>query len=150
MNRFDKFTHLIANISKCILKIKSVEMMDYGLKASHVKCIYYLYNNEGEGLKLKDLSELCDEDKAATSRNVKELEKTGYILAKQGGEQKYKKPLKLTELGKKIGKAIMDKINKFLELASSGIKANERNKFYEQLTSISTNLTKICKEYKGA
>ena len=42
--RFETFTVLINKISRNIKRIKNQEMAEYGLRSTHVSCLYYLYS----------------------------------------------------------------------------------------------------------
>ena len=75
--RFETFTTQIAKISRCIRRIKTGEMAEFNLKSPHVSCLYYLY--QSDGMTAKELSDVCDEDKAAISRAISYLEENGYI-----------------------------------------------------------------------
>lgn len=146
--RYDKFTSLIINIYRCIQKIKNFEIDNLGLeglKGYHVHCIFYLYNSE-DGLSPKELRELCDEDKGAISRSIKELETLGYVEY-NNVEKKYKTPIKLTKKGKELGEFISSRINDYIFNSDLILKESEREKFYNQLTFISNGLSKICKTY---
>ena len=68
----------VARCSRYIRKIKQEEMDNFDLKGPHVSCLYYLYKNDGS-LTLKELCDICDEDKAYISRAIDSLEKDGYI-----------------------------------------------------------------------
>ena len=70
--RFEAFTVLIARLSRSIRRIKAEEMAGFGLKVSHVSCLYYLHC--AGALTASELCERCEEDKAAVSRAVDELE----------------------------------------------------------------------------
>ena len=69
MKRFENFTFLINKIYRDIQKIKLFELKKYGLKGSHMMCLYHL-GREKEGLDFKTLCDLCDEDKGLISRNL--------------------------------------------------------------------------------
>lgn len=96
--RFETFTVLIARINRGIKRIKAEEMAEFGLKGPHVSCLYYL-SCCGE-MTAAELCERCDEDKAAISRSLDDLEKNGYITCASGAGKRYKSPLRLTEKGK--------------------------------------------------
>ena len=144
-NRYDAFTSLILSISRNIQKIKNLEMSDLGLKGNHVQCIFHLNSSE-EGKTATELATLCDEDKAAISRTLKDLEANGYVFVEKSNK-KYKNPIKLTEKGKKTGEIVNQKIDNILKLAGKGIKKEERPKFYEQLQLVCDNLQNIIKSY---
>ena len=87
--RFERFTVLIAKISKSIRKIKNLAMAEYGLKSSHVSCLYYLrFSNS---ITATDLCDKCEDDKATISRSIEFLEKKGYLTRDSSGVKKYKK-----------------------------------------------------------
>lgn len=145
--RFEHFTVLIANINRCIKKIKTAEMEEYDLKSPHVSCLYYLYKEES--LTAAELCSICREGKAATSRSLDYLEKKGYIVCSLDTKKKYRCPLALTETGKKIAVGIVEKIDRILEEASLGLSEEHRLIMYESLALISDNLGKICENYEG-
>ena len=143
--RFQAFTVLVANLNRCIYKIKTEEMAKYNLKSSHVSCIYYIYRNGS--LTPKELCDLCGEDKANISRALKYLEDNKYLVMEQETEKKYQRPIVLTESGIKIGKHLSENINEILSIASEGLSEEKRNVMYEGLSLINNRLNKICDEY---
>lgn len=88
--RFETFTVLIARISRSIKRIKAEEMADFELKGPHVSCLYYL--SQQDSMTASELCERCDEDKAAISRSLDDLEKNGYITCASGAGRRYKSP----------------------------------------------------------
>lgn len=99
--RFETFTILINRINRNIRKIKNQEMAAYNLKSIHVSCLYYL--RLSGNLTAAELSERCEEDKAAVSRALDYLEREGYLEASTKSPKRYKRPLVLTEKGKQAG-----------------------------------------------
>ena len=144
--RFEYFTVLIANINRCIKKIKTAEMEEYQLKSPHVSALYYL--NKESGLTAAELCSLCKEDKAAMSRALDYLEKNGYIFPNTDTNKKYRRPLKLTEKGEKIALGIAEKVDRILEKASEGLSEEHRVIMYQSLALINDNLDKICESYE--
>ena len=100
-NRFENFTVAILKLNKLIQKIKLYEMRDYGLKAIHVMCVYYL-RTRGE-LTASELSKLTLEDKAAISRAISFLNEKGFV---NYDSNKYNAPIKLTDEGIKVSEYI--------------------------------------------
>ena len=143
--RFRNFTVLITKIYRAIRKIKSEETEKHGLTNAHVSCLYYLYKNDE--LTLKELMDICLEDKAALSRATSYLEKNGFITCDSNQKKRYNNFFKLTELGNKVAKSLSDKIDNILDLASDGFNNEEREVLYKCLTIISGNLDKICNDY---
>ena len=141
VSRYDRFTSLIMRINKSIQKIKCNEMAELGLKGNQVQCLFHLYQ-ERDGLSATKLCELCEEDKAAISRTIKNLENGGFVFMDDSGEKKYKNPIKLTAKGREVGEYISNKIECLL--AGAGIDEKERDKFYEMLEIVCANLQKVC------
>ena len=146
--RYETFTALILNISRCVQKIKNEEMTALGLKGRQVQCLFALYNSKG-GASVTALCELCGEDKGMMSRTLKELIAQGLVYVDEQKERKYRNPVKLTEKGVEVAGIVSAKISKMVDLGSTGIKENEREQMYRSLSLISDNLTKICNNYKG-
>ena len=145
MERFKTFTVLIAKINRSIRRIKNEEMAEFGLKSPHVSCLYYLYKENG--LTAKELSDICDEDKAAISRSIVQLEAEGYITCAKDGKKRYRAPLILTERGKEIAEKLAVKIDGILDFAAEALDAGERESFYSQLSRVSDILQKFCEKY---
>lgn len=139
--RFETFTVLIAKISRHIRRLKTEEVASYNLKSAHVSCLYYLY--KAKKLTAKELSALCEEDKAAISRSLDYLEKNGYVFCESIGQKRYKAPLALTEKGEEIGRFIAMRIDSFLEKASEGLSEEHRMIMYQSLALVEKNLEKI-------
>lgn len=144
--RFKTFTLLIANISRCIRKIKTEEMAEHQLKSPHVSCLYYLY--KGRGMTFGELCSVCEEDKANVSRSVKYLEENGYLAGHDTKSSKrYHTPLELTEKGLCVSKMIVEKIDAVLDRASDGLSEESRRILYRSLSLVNDNLQRICDGY---
>ena len=144
--RYETFSSLILNISRCVQKIKNVEMATLGLKGNQVQCLFSLFNSDN-GATLRALCEMCGEDKANMSRTLKELSDKELIYVDEQKDRKYKNPVKLTEKGAAIAKIVSEKISAMLEQGSVGITETDRVQMYHTLAKISDNLTKICDAY---
>ena len=143
--RFKTFTVLVANINRCIHKIKAEEMSDFNLKSSHVSCLYYIYKENS--LTAKELCDLCCEDKANISRAIKFLESNGYLVCTAKSNNRYQAPFQLTDKGKEVGEYIVRKIDNILNSASVGLSEEDRRTMYYGLNLINENLNKLCKDY---
>ncbi len=138
MERFRTFTVLIAKINRSIRRIKSEVMSEYRLKSPHVSCLYYLYKEET--LTAKELSDICDEDKASLSRSIDQLEKSGYLSCDSDARKRYKAPLELTDAGREIAKIIVEKVDEILDFVGNCLDDSERISFYTSLEQISKRL----------
>ena len=143
--RFQAFTVLITGISRSIHRIKTEEMSEFELRSSHVSCLYYLYKKGS--LTAREICDLCEEDKANISRAVKFLEEKGYVFCESEEKKRYQSPLCLTDSGKEIGKAIVEKIDRVLDVASRGLTDEERAVMYKGLAVVNKNLNELCESF---
>lgn len=140
-NRFEMFTMLVNRISRSIRKIKIQEMADYGLRSTHISCLYYLYISNG--LTATDLCERCEEDKAAISRALDYLETEGYLTCEAQGVKRYRSLLTLTDKGREVGRIIADKICGVLDAIGQELSDEERQTLYRSLFIISERLAQL-------
>ena len=146
IQRFDAFVSGITACYKYIQRIKSMEMTEFGLKGTHVMCLYYLRQNPA-GLTASQLCGLCAEDKAAISRTVSELRSRGYITTLS--EKAYRAMLTLTAAGQELARKFDQLIEGWVTAGGDGLTDEERVDFYKSLSAIAENLrTRIDAELK--
>lgn len=150
VDRFEKLTTGVAQIYKNIQKIKKYRMNSFGLKGTHVMCIYYL-DSAPEGMTASTLSRMCKEDKAGISRILAELEQHGFIRYEGSPEKKkYRARAILTENGKRYAAKVNELILQTVMDAGQEITEKEREVFYRVLSIISGNLERICTELESS
>ena len=137
IQRFDAFVSGITACYKYIQRIKSMEMTEFGLKGTHVMCLYYLRQNPA-GLTASQLCGLCAEDKAAISRTVSELRSQGYITSLS--QKAYRAMLTLTNAGQEIARKFDHLIEGWVTTGGDGLSDEERSDFYKVLSTIADNL----------
>ena len=137
IQRFDAFVSGITSCYKYIQRIKSMEMTEFGLKGTHVMCLYYLRQNPA-GLTASQLCGLCAEDKAAISRTVSELRSKGYITTLS--EKAYRAMLTLTAAGQEVARKFDKLIEGWVTAGGDGLTDEERTDFYKSLATIAENL----------
>ncbi len=142
LSRFEEFTRNIALAYKYIIKIKSFEMEEYGLKGSNVACLFFLGKNEA-GLTAGELCEKCMEDKAAVSKSLALLKDKGYISK---DDKKYKAKYFITPEGMDVFKEIAIAIHNAVEVGGGGLSDTERENFYNTLNKIVKNLAALIHE----
>ena len=146
IQRFDAFVSGITACYKYIQRIKSMEMTEFGLKGTHVMCLYYLRRNPA-GLPAAQLCGLCAEDKAAISRTVSEPRRRGYITTLS--EKAYRAMLTLTAAGQELARKFDQLIEGWGTAGGDGLTDEERVDFYKSLSAIAENLrTRIDAELK--
>ena len=146
MERFERFTVLITNITRSIRKIKNEEMSRWGLRSHHVSCIYYLYTKGA--LTSKKLCDLCNEDKANVSRTIDYLEAEEFVTQRSNSRKRYNAQYQLTEKGRSVGGIIADRIHEVITSASGALSEEERSIMYHCLEMINDKLGAISDEYK--
>ena len=145
--RFEIFTGAISQIYRCIQKLKAAEMTEMGLKGGHVSCLFQL-NRHPEGLTAAELCTLCDEDKAAVSRTVADLEERGLVACRSAAGRRYRSPLTLTEAGREAADRVDRSIRRIVDEAGRSLTDAQRNEFYRSLLLISSNLQQLCGKYE--
>lgn len=144
IERFEVFASSINRIYRCVQKIKSSKMTEFGLKGTQVMCLVSLMKNQ-EGFTSAELSNICMEDKGAISRAVSNLEEKGLVVFdEQAGKRRYRAKIRLTEEGRNAAGQIVKIIEKSMLQAGNGLSDDEIKIFYKGLDIISDNLLKIC------
>ena len=140
IKRFEEFTSAVTLAYKYIIKIKAYEMKAFGLKASHVMCLFHIGKHE-EGLTAGELGTLCMEDKAAISKALAELKKQELIMADdEHGAKVYRAKYYITEKGAEIHKTISAFLVRTVEEVGKGLSVQEWEDFYHSFAVILNNL----------
>ena len=142
-HRFEIFVTAIGQIYRSIQKLKSQEMADFGLKGTHVMCLFQLQQHP-EGLTSVQLSQECDEDKAAISRSISELKARGLVQTPAGSGRRYRAAITLTDEGRSITEQMDSRIIDAVMAAAQGYAPDERETFYRVLLQIADNLQHAC------
>lgn len=145
LDRFEKFSLAIAEISRCWHKIAAEELSKYDLKSSHVTYLLTLARYP-EGLTAPKLAELCDRDKADVSRMLSILEARGLVTKDGIGGSRYRGCLRLTSQGQAVAEELSRRTEHAVEQAGAGLTEGEREIFYAALETITKNLRRICQE----
>ena len=101
IDRFERFSVAIAEISRCWHKLATEEMKKYGLKGSHAIYLTTLCRHD-DGLTAPQLCELCGKDKADVSRMMTIMEDKGLVIKEGDNRNRYRGVLKLTDIVKII------------------------------------------------
>jgi DNA-binding MarR family transcriptional regulator len=140
IERFERFSFLISEVSRSWHKIAADEMEKHGLKGTHSIYLTTLYRH-GEGVTAARLGELCGRDKAEVSRTVNTMERQG-LLQKEGNS--YRALLKLTDAGRQAAEQVRSRAAIAVELAGKGLTDEQRTTFYYALELIAGNLLQLC------
>ena len=145
VDRFERFSFALSEISRHWHKLATEEMEKYGLKGPH--SVYLLtMNRYPEGITAPNLCALCGKDKSDVSRMMSILEKKG-LVTKEGIHQKlYGGVYKLTDNGKAAAEHVSRRASIAVEIAGKDLTDEKREIFYEALESITLNLRELSKE----
>ena len=142
VERFEKFSYLITELSRLLHKIESDALSQFGIKGPYAIYILTLAKHP-EGIPPLKIAELCARDKADVSRAIAALTERGLVTKQTVEGKKYRSPIALTENGLLLAKSISQKARAAVEFASGGVLDEDRKTFYETLEAICSNMTKM-------
>lgn len=137
IDRFNQFAGVVSRVNKSLQRLKREGVEDLGLKGAHVMCLHKL-SSAPEGMTAAELSEACQEDKAAISRSVAELQERG--LVELQGDKKYRASIRLTEQGKAVANQVNERIAQAVSVISVSMSPGQRQTFYETLEAVASSL----------
>lgn len=139
VDRFERFSYALSEISRHWHKLTADEMAKYGLKGTH--SIYLLtLARYPEGLTAPKLCQLCDRDKADVSRMMSIMEEKGLVSKECAGTSKYRGLFRLTESGLEAADHVRCRASVAVELAGKDLTEENREIFYTSMESILKNL----------
>ena len=145
LDRFERFSFAIAEISRCWRKLASDELAKYGLKSPHATYLTTMYKYP-DGITVPKLCEVSGKDKSDASRMIAILEKKGLAQKKVVDGSLYRGLWVLTDEGKHAAEQVSLRASKAVELAGKDLTDEAREVFYQALESITANLTELTKE----
>ena len=143
VDRFQRFSLSLFEISRCWHKLAAEEMSKYGLKGPYAIYLVVLQHNP-DGLTAARLCELCGRDKADVSRCLSAMLEKG-LISREGGNS-YRAKVFLTSLGCQAAEHVCRRASLAVELAGKDISDEERGVFYQALTSITGNLRALSRQ----
>lgn len=145
LDRFERFSYAIAEISRCWRKLASEELAKYGLKSPHATYLTTLHKYP-DGITVPELCEVSGKDKSDASRMISILEEKGLAKKKVVGGSLYRGLWVLTEEGKCAAEQVSLRAGRAVELAGKDLTDETRDIFYQALESITSNLIELSKE----
>ena len=142
VERFERFSLAITEISRSWRRLASEEMEKYGLKGTHATYLTNIYRYEN-GVTVPQLCELSGKDKSDASRMIAILEEKGFVEKKVVGGSLYRGLLVLTEKGKAAAEQVSKRAGKAVEMAGQDLTEETRAVFYQALESIVKNLKQL-------
>lgn len=144
IDRFERFSYSISEMSRHWHKLASDEMARYGLKGTHSIYLLMLHRHP-DGLTAPQLCELCDRDKADVSRMMTIMEEKGLVTREYARESKYRGIFKLTPSGVTAAEHVRLRTSLAVEEAGKELTEEQRQNFYFAMDSILNNLRRLSK-----
>lgn len=145
VNRFERFSLAIAEISRYWHKLAAEEMAKYGLKGPHATYLTTMYRCSG-GVTVPQLCELCGKDKSDASRMIAILTEKGMVEKQSSSGSLYRGLLVLTPEGKAAAEQVCRRASRAVELAGQDLDDATREVFYQALESITENLRQLSRD----
>ncbi len=140
LSRFERFSAVITEIYRHLVKISSDEMKKYGLHGSSARLLLIMLK-KGK-VTAAALVKESGRNKAEVSRTLSDLEEKGFVT-KIENSNNYRVILKLTENGKRTAERITDAAERAVLFTSGGLSEDEREAFYKALELIEKNLEQL-------
>ena len=134
VDRFERFSFAISEISRCWHKLAAEEMEKYGLRGPHCLYLLAMYHHPG-GVTAPQLGELCGRDKADVSRMMAMMREKGLVVKESAGQTLYGGVWRLTHAGKAAAEYVCRRASLAVEMAGKEITDEKRAVFYECVVS---------------
>lgn len=145
IDRFERFSLAISEISRYWHKLAAEELTKYGLKGPHAIYLTAMYKYP-EGITVPQLCEICGKDKSDASRMISILEEKGLVTKQVVGGSLYRGKLRLTAQGRLAAEHVSKRASRAVEAAGRNLTDEARAMFYNSLDSITANLRDLCQE----
>ena len=144
VNRFERFSFAMFEISRCWHKLAGDEMLRYGLKGPHAIYLVTLAQYP-DGITASQLCELCGRDKSDVSRAMSTMVQKGLVV-REDASGTYRARLALTDSGLAAARQVCQRAALAVELAGQGFDPDQRQVFYSVLDTITDNLQQLCRK----
>lgn len=145
VDRFERFSLSISEISRYWHKLASEELAKYGLKGPHATYLTAMHKYPN-GITVPQLCEVCGKDKSDASRMISILEQKGLVKKQVVDGSLYRGLLLLTDEGEAAAEHVCNRASRAVEMAGRDLTDEMRDNFYKALNSITANLRALSKE----
>ena len=145
IDRFERFSLAISEISRYWHKLAAEELSKYGLKGPHATYLTAMCKYP-DGITAPQLCEMCGKDKSDASRMIAILEEKGLVTKLLVGGSLYRGKLQLTEEGRLAAEHVSQRASRAVEVAGKDLTDETRELFYKALESIASNLRELSRE----
>ena len=145
VERFERFSYAIFEISRHWHILTTEEMEKYGLKGPHSIYLVVMHRFP-DGITAPQLCEYCGKDKSDVSRMMAIMEQKGLVTKESIHQNRYGGTFKLTEEGWKAAEFVCTRAALAVEIAGKDLTEEMRTAMYESLESIANNLRDLSKD----
>lgn len=145
IERFEKFSLSITEISRSWRKLATEEMEKYDLKGPHATYLITMYRFP-EGITVPQLCEVTGKDKSDASRMIAILETKGLVKKQTVGGSSYRGLLELTDAGRQAAEHVRQRACRAVEMAGKDLTEESREAFYMAMDSIVNNLREMSQD----
>ena len=145
VERFERFSYAIFEISRHWHKLTTEEMEKYGLKGPHSIYLVVMHRFP-DGITAPQLCEYCGKDKSDVSRMMSILEQKGLIRKESLSQSGYRSRFVLTQAGAVAAEQVRRRASLAVELAGKNLTDENRAVFYDVLEQIAGNLKELSKK----
>lgn len=145
VDRFERFSFAISEISRYWHKITADEMEKYGLRGPHSVYLTAMCRYP-DGITAPQLCELCGRDKSDVWRAMSLMEQKGLVRKEGINHNRYGGVFKLTEEGMAAAEQVCQRASLAVQIAGQDLSDENRAVFYESLEKITSKLREISKE----
>lgn len=142
VDRFQRFSVAIFEISRYWHKLAGEEMKEFGLKGAHATYLTVLYRYE-RGLTGPELCQKCGKDKSDVSRTVRLLQEKGFVEKEAVNNSFYGGRVRLTQKGRRVARQLSRRAGQAVELAGRDLTPQRREEMYEGLEAIVLRLREM-------
>ena len=142
IDRFERFSVVISEISRYWHKITTAEMEKYGLKGAHSVYLTAMMRFP-EGVSANQLCDVCCKDKSDVSRMMAIMEQKGLVMKEVVHQNLYKGVFKLTDEGRAAAEFVQRRAELAVAIAGKDLTDETRSALYSALEAISANLRDI-------
>ncbi len=139
IERFERFSLGITELSRYWHRLTADEMEQHGLKGIHSVYLMALLHYP-EGVTSAHLVEICGKGKSDVSRMMNIMEEKGLVFKEGIYQNCYRGVFKLTPKGKQIAEEVRERAIVAVEYAGKDLDDEKRGIFYEAVESIGSNL----------
>ena len=136
----DRLAHLIKDATRALVRALQTRLAEHGVSFGHWAFLRILW--EGDGLTQRELSEQAGVMEPTTSSALKVMERNGYIVRRQRGDNRKKIFVFLTQKGRALRNRLVPLAEEVNDIAVRGVRSEEIAATRKALLAIIENLAR--------